>query len=46
MAFLVKASKEDLEDIGIRKTGKDIHEIAKEKGGELSMEDFMEMHKK
>jgi len=41
-----KASKEDLEDIGIRKTGKDIHEIAKEKGGELSMEDFMEMHKK
>ena len=42
-----KAEAKDLEDMGVDKRGtKDIHNIAKEKGGDLSMEDFMKMHKK
>jgi hypothetical protein len=43
----VGASKKDLEKMGVREQrGKGIHDIAKEKGGELNMEDFMNMHKK
>ena len=40
------ASKKDLKELGIKQQGDDIHEIAKDKGGELSMEDFMQIHKK
>lgn len=41
------AKREDLEKLGINTKGaRDIHEIAKEKGGELSMEDFMKIHNK
>lgn len=41
------AKAKDMENMGINKKGsKDIHEVAKEHGGELSMEDFMKIHKK
>ena len=43
------ATKEDLEEAGINTKGTvDIHELVKERGkdGELTMEDFMEIHKK
>ena len=41
------AKREDLEKLGINTKGaKDIHKIAEEKGGELSMEDFMKIHNK
>jgi len=43
----MKASKEDLEKAGIDTSGsKDIHEIAKEKGGTLNLQDFLKIHKK
>ena len=43
----VGASKSDLKKMGVDFTGtKDISQIADEKGGELNMEDFIEMHKK
>lgn len=42
-----KATNKDLKSMGVnKKMGKDIHAIAKEKGGSLSMEDFMAIHKK
>jgi hypothetical protein len=42
-----KAKAKDLENMGIDKRGtKDIHSMAEDKGGDLSMEDFMKMHKK
>lgn len=42
-----KAKDQDLEKMGVSKKGtKDIHAIAEESGGELSMEDFMKIHKK
>ena len=42
-----KAKAKDLENMGVDKRGtKDIHSAAKDKGGDLSMEDFMQMHKK
>lgn len=41
------AKREDLEKLGINTKGaKDIHQVAEEKGGELSMEDFMKIHNK
>jgi len=42
-----KLSNEEMKDLGVEKPkGRDIHKIAEEKGGELTMEDFMKMHKK
>lgn len=42
-----KATDKDFEKMGVEKRGtKDIHSIAKDKGGDLNMEDFMKMHKK
>jgi len=36
-----------MKELGVEKPkGKDIHKLAQEKGGELTMEDFMKMHKK
>ena len=41
------AKSEDLKKMGVEKVGtKDIHTVAKDKGGNLNMEDFMKMHKK
>lgn len=42
------ATKKDLDDLGVKKgkNQKDIHQIAKEKGGKLNMEDFLALHKK
>lgn len=42
------ATKKDLDNLGVKKgkNQKDIHQIAKEKGGKLNMEDFLELHKK
>jgi len=43
----VGATRKDLEKLGVNTKGaKDIHTIAEEKGGELSMEDFMKIHNK
>lgn len=42
-----RAKDSDLEKLGVNKKGtKDIHKVAEEAGGELSMEDFMKIHKK
>lgn len=42
-----KLSNEEMKELGVEKPkGKDIHKVAQEKGGELTMEDFMKMHKK
>lgn len=42
-----RANKKDLEKMGIeKKYSKDLHQIAKESGGKLNMEDFMRIHKK
>ena len=41
------ATRKDLEKMGVNTKGaKDIHKIAEEKGGELSMEDFLKIHNK
>ena len=41
------ATREDMLEAGLDvKEAKDIHEVAKENGGELSMEDFIRIHKK
>lgn len=42
------ATKKDLDNLGVKKgrNQKDIHQIAKEKGGKLNMEDFLALHKK
>lgn len=43
----VGATRKDLDSMGVKKQGgKDIHSLAADKGGELSMEDFMKIHKK
>lgn len=43
----VGASHKDLDEMGIKKQqGQDIHGLASQKGGELTMEDFMNIHKK
>lgn len=43
----VGATRKDLDSMGVKKQGgKDIHDLAADKGGELNMEDFMKIHKK
>jgi len=42
---IVGAKKEDISKIGDNKNIIDIHDVAKEKGGTLNMEDFLKMHK-
>lgn len=42
-----KLSNSEMQELGVEKPrGKDIHKVAQEKGGELTMEDFMKIHKK
>lgn len=42
-----RAKASEMKEMGVEKTGgKDIHSIAQDNGGELSMEDFMKIHKK